>query len=132
MAIKKITLTEDHLRLISNIKFEKFTVSQGTATERFAWGIDQWNLFGGTFVLEDVSIILLTKSRTNSFANNKVEYRVQNPKYKRLQTTRLKSPSEKSKLLPKTNLNPLRVRSLPKPRSLRQRRNLFLQQKIQM
>lgn len=38
MAIKKITLTEDHLRLISNIKFEKFTVAQGTATERFAWG----------------------------------------------------------------------------------------------
>ena len=58
MAIKKITLTEDHLRLISNIKFEKFTVAQGPATERFAWGIDQWNLFGGTFVLEDVSIIL--------------------------------------------------------------------------
>ena len=58
MAIKKITLTEDHLRLISNIKFEKFTVSEGTASERFAWGIDQWNLFGGTFVLEDVSIII--------------------------------------------------------------------------
>lgn len=58
MAIKKITLTEDHLRLISNIKFEKFTLSEGTASERFAWGIDQWNLFGGTFVLEDVSIII--------------------------------------------------------------------------
>lgn len=26
--------------------------------ERHAWGIDQWNLFGGTFVMEDVALIL--------------------------------------------------------------------------
>ena len=58
MAIKKLNLTEDHLRLISNIKFEKFTFSQTPEIEHFGWGIDQWNLFGGTYVLEDVSIII--------------------------------------------------------------------------
>lgn len=58
MAIKKINLTEDHLRLISNIKFEKFIVKPNTESERFGWGIDQWNLFGGTYVLEDVSMII--------------------------------------------------------------------------
>lgn len=58
MAIKKITLTEDHLRLISNIKFEKFVLNNSEWSERFAWGIDQWNMFGGTYVLEDVSIII--------------------------------------------------------------------------
>ena len=58
MAIKKITLTEDHLRLISNIKFEKFVLNDSEWSERFAWGIDQWNMFGGTYVLEDVSIII--------------------------------------------------------------------------
>ena len=25
---------------------------------RFGWGVDQWNLFGGTYVLEDVAMIL--------------------------------------------------------------------------
>lgn len=58
MAIKKITFTEDHLRLISNIKFEKFTIEQNSTAERLGWGIDQWNLFGGSYVLEDVSIII--------------------------------------------------------------------------
>jgi hypothetical protein len=58
MAIKRITLTEDHLRLISNIKFEKFVLNDSAWSERFAWGIDQWNLFGGTYVLEDISMII--------------------------------------------------------------------------
>lgn len=26
--------------------------------ERHAWGIDQWNLFGGTYVMEDIALIL--------------------------------------------------------------------------
>lgn len=63
--IKKITLTEDHLALINNIRFEKF-VFDGTdlsndssnSIKRFGWGIDQYNLFGGTFVMEDVAAII--------------------------------------------------------------------------
>ena len=63
--LKKITLNEDHIALIKNIKFEPF-IFDGTDTEldsvntirRFGWGIDQYNLFGGTFVMEDIALIL--------------------------------------------------------------------------
>ena len=107
MAVKKITLNEDHLKLISAIKFEVFDfdekesfsklkrlarqlnlvdviepemvdektremikayseVNNGILDEinefnphtRFGWAIDQWNLFGGTYVLEDVALII--------------------------------------------------------------------------
>lgn len=60
MAIKKLTLTEDHLRLIRYIKFEKFNFAENDNTQknRFGWGIDQYSLFGGNFLLEDVAIII--------------------------------------------------------------------------
>ena len=99
MAIKKITLTEDHIKLIQNIKFETFEMGETFSTELLndaieeiesdkeamkkfglirdrlvrakeklellselkechAWGINQWNMFGGTFVMEDVALIL--------------------------------------------------------------------------
>lgn len=90
---KTITLTSEHISLISNIKFEKFVFDdkqhysqiKGLVNDlklsendklkdynksvleeihnfnphsRFGWGCDQWNLFGGTYVLEDIAIIL--------------------------------------------------------------------------
>ena len=90
---KAITLTDEHITLISNIKFEKFVfddkqnysriknlVNDLKLSEndkfkqynddileeihgfqphsRFGWGCDQWSLFGGTYVLEDVAMIL--------------------------------------------------------------------------
>lgn len=90
---KTLHLTEEHIALISNIKFEKFVFDEKehyvklknlvndlqldkseNAKEyneyilneiynhnphsRFGWGCDQWNLFGGTYVLEDVAMIL--------------------------------------------------------------------------
>lgn len=90
---KTITLTDEHITLISNIKFEKFVfddkqnysriknlVNDLKLSEndkfkqynddileeihgfqphsRFGWGCDQWSLFGGTYVLEDVAMIL--------------------------------------------------------------------------
>lgn len=94
MARKKtLTLTDEHIALISNIKFEKFVfddkehysqlkslvndlelskdkkakeLNETTLNEiynfephsRFGWGCDQWNLFGGTYVLEDIAMIL--------------------------------------------------------------------------
>lgn len=58
MAIKKINLTEDHLKLISNIKFEAFAFGPEAAVNRMGWGIDQWNMFGGTYLMEDVALIL--------------------------------------------------------------------------
>lgn len=56
--IKKLTLTEDHLKLISAIKIEKFSFGPDSTHGELGWGINQYNLFGGTYVLEDVAIIL--------------------------------------------------------------------------
>lgn len=56
--LKKITLNEDHLKLITEIRFEAFSFDAENRNGRFGWGIDQYNLFGGTYVLEDVSRIL--------------------------------------------------------------------------
>lgn len=107
MAIKKITLNEDHLKLISAIRFEVFDfdekesfsklkrlarklhlvdtvelseVSEGERKrikvlneinddimkdindfnphEHIGWAIDKYNIFGGTYVLEDVALII--------------------------------------------------------------------------
>ena len=88
---KILTLTEEHIALISHVKFEKFVFddkehfkmlkdlvndlklneevneyNESVLNEihnlnphsRFGWGIDQWCLFGGTYVLEDVAMIL--------------------------------------------------------------------------
>lgn len=90
---KTLTLTDEHIALISNIKFEKFVfddkehysrlkdlvadlqLSQDVDMEkvnknildeiynfnphsRFGWGCDQWSLFGGTYVFEDIAMIL--------------------------------------------------------------------------
>ena len=90
---KTLILTDEHIALISNIKFEKFVFDDKAhyiklknmvnellldnskekkeindeilnniysfiPNSRFGWGCDQWNLFGGTYVLEDVALIL--------------------------------------------------------------------------
>lgn len=90
---KSLTLTDEHIKLISNIKFEKFVfedkqhyhhfknmvndlkLSDDTnfkeynqtilnelhsfePQSRFGWGCDQWSLFGGTYLLEDMAMIL--------------------------------------------------------------------------
>ena len=56
--IKKLTLTEDHIKLISAIKVEQFTFGPDSTHGELGWGFNQYNLFGGTYVLEDVSILL--------------------------------------------------------------------------
>lgn len=107
MAVKKITLNEDHLKLISEIRFEAFdfdekenfsklkrmarklhlvdSVELSEVSERerknikilneineelmdeinnfnphehIGWAIDKYSLFGGTYVLEDVALII--------------------------------------------------------------------------
>lgn len=90
---KTITLTDEHITLIANIKFEKFVfedkehysrlkdlvedlqLSQDKQAKeinktvldeihsfnphsRFGWGCDQWSLFGGTYLYEDMAMIL--------------------------------------------------------------------------
>ena len=99
MAIKKITLTEDHIKLIQNIKFESFEMGDLFSLERvlsaigeiestpemmrkfgklrdelirvkeqleiisdkkecYAWGINQWSLFGGTYARADIAMLI--------------------------------------------------------------------------
>lgn len=90
---KKIVLTEKHIALISNLKFEKFVMDDMQhyrmfkdmvndlklsddekmaeynksileelhnfePQSRYGWGCDQWSLFGGTYLLEDMAMIL--------------------------------------------------------------------------
>lgn len=90
---KTITLTDEHITLIANIKFEKFVfedkehysrlkdlvedlqlsqdkqakeINKAVLDEihsfnphsRFGWGCDQWSLFGGTYLFEDMAMIL--------------------------------------------------------------------------
>lgn len=90
---KTLTLTDKHITLISNIKFEKFVLDDKQHFQqfknlvndlklsetdsykeynkavleeihglepqsRFGWGCDQWSLFGGTYLLEDMAMIL--------------------------------------------------------------------------
>ena len=56
--LKKITLNEDHLRLIQCLNVEEFVFGENSKHDRLGWGFDQWNLFGGTFVMEDIALIL--------------------------------------------------------------------------
>ena len=97
--IKKLTLTDDLIKLIKNIRFEAFENGEQFSTNRicdaiaeiessgenmkkfgavrdklvrakekldvvsyqkdcYAWGINQWSLFGGTYVMEDIALIL--------------------------------------------------------------------------
>ena len=56
---KNIVLNEDHLVLIQNIKFEKFKFEpESRFNHHFAWGVDEYNLFGGTYVMEQIAIML--------------------------------------------------------------------------
>lgn len=75
--VKRLTLTEDHLKLIAAIKFDEFDMGKSVVTTvyengaketvtkeveagrtRYAWGVDQWNLFGGSDVIGDVAMIV--------------------------------------------------------------------------
>jgi len=58
MAFVKIKLNEERLKLIENIKFEKFVFDMDTRNGRYGWGIDQYSLFGGSYALEDIALIL--------------------------------------------------------------------------
>lgn len=99
MAIKKLTLTDEHIKLIQNIDFHAFTFGEELPVEPImeameeietmpperqkwfsrlhsklfdirnrlneyndeasqnGWGVNQWNMFGGTYVMEDVALI---------------------------------------------------------------------------
>ena len=99
MALKKITLTNEHILLIQNLSFQAFSFGEelpilpimrsieeiesmpkeeakkfsrlssalfdvknslneyNDVASQNGWGINQWNMFGGTYVMEDVAMI---------------------------------------------------------------------------
>lgn len=58
MAFKKITVTDEHIKLLENIKFEEFVFDGDTINGRIGWGIDQYAPWGGNFPIEDIALIL--------------------------------------------------------------------------
>ena len=59
MAILKVTLTEDMLKLISWINFTEFPTNEDFETKQnVRVGIDFSSLYGGSFIFEDMSYIL--------------------------------------------------------------------------
>ena len=59
MANLSVSFTEDMLKLVSRINFLEFPAPEGWASaEKVTWGIDLSSLYGGSYVLEDISYIL--------------------------------------------------------------------------
>jgi hypothetical protein len=58
MALKKITLTEDHIKLLQAIKFEEFVFDGDSRNGRIGFGIDQYAPWGGNFPIEDIALTL--------------------------------------------------------------------------
>ena len=59
MAVLSVELTDDMLKLVSRINFVQFPVQEEWQTKQdLTWGIDLNSLYGGSFMLEDVSFIL--------------------------------------------------------------------------
>ena len=59
MALLKVTLTEDMLKLISRICFQQVpNEAEFESKDKVTWGIDFASLYGGNFIFEDVSYIL--------------------------------------------------------------------------
>ena len=57
MATVKLTLTKDMLALISNIRFTKLP-TMDSEKKYLNWGIDFNSIYGGSYLLEDISLIL--------------------------------------------------------------------------
>lgn len=58
MALKTITLTDEHIKLLKAIKFEMFIFDEKTRNGRYGWGIDQYAPWGGNHPIEDIAMIL--------------------------------------------------------------------------
>lgn len=58
MALKKLKVTEDHIKLLQAVKFEEFVFDETSRNGRIGWGIDQYSPWGGNFPIEDIALIL--------------------------------------------------------------------------
>lgn len=58
MAIKKLKLTEDHIKLIRALNPVKFEFEDTDDRSHFGIGYDSYSLWGGSFLFEDLALIL--------------------------------------------------------------------------
>lgn len=58
MALKKLTVTDEHIKLLQAIKFESFTFDGDSRNGRIGWGVDQYSPWGGNYPVEDIALIL--------------------------------------------------------------------------
>lgn len=57
--VEKLTISEDVIKLIPHFNFtENPSMDEISGTEFPRWGIDYNSIFGGTFLLEDLAMIL--------------------------------------------------------------------------
>lgn len=53
-----LTLTEDMLSLISNIRFQEMPDLEDPMEKKTTFSVDLYNLYGGSFLFEDIALIL--------------------------------------------------------------------------
>lgn len=58
MALKKLTVTDEHIKLLQAVKFESFVFDGDSRNGRIGWGVDQYAPWGGNFPIEDIALIL--------------------------------------------------------------------------
>lgn len=58
MAIKKLTLTEDHIKLIRALNPVKFEFDDESENSRIGVGYDSRSLWGGSYLYEDIALVL--------------------------------------------------------------------------
>lgn len=58
MALKKLTVTEEHVKLLQAVKFESFVFDGDSRNGRIGWGVDQYAPWGGNYPIEDIALIL--------------------------------------------------------------------------
>ena len=57
--IERLTLTEDVIKLIPHLNFTETPTADEIADKRYPrWGIDYNSIYGGSFLLEDLALIL--------------------------------------------------------------------------
>ena len=58
MALKKLTVTDEHVKLLQAVKFESFVFDGDSRNGRIGWGVDQYAPWGGNFPIDDIALIL--------------------------------------------------------------------------
>jgi hypothetical protein len=58
MAIKKLTLTEDHIKLIRAMNPVKFEFDDDSKNAHIGVGYDNFSIWGGSYLYEDIALVL--------------------------------------------------------------------------